>query len=299
MGVIIKPANNERKVCDAVARVLESRTKLSRTNTACPEKEGKGPPIDYRIDLGNRTYAIEHTRVEAFERQIDGGLHFSALVGPIEDGLSGKMPRPGIYYMTFPIDPCAQLKPKNLPKVRQALIDFAKKAGQELHAEAPTRQDRTRKPHGHYGVRKAKLDGVPFEVTLARRVHWSESGDADGMLFVQRWAPSTVEELRRARIGKAFDDKFPKLAECKEQGAVSILVLESDDIALTNHALVAAAIEAEIADYSNSPDEILFVNTTIESQWTVWSLQRGEKSFAFEDDPAPYHEFDPAELQKV
>ena len=54
-------ANNEGKVCDAVVRVLEKWTGSARTDVRHPEKDGVGPPVDLRLKLGAREYAIEHT----------------------------------------------------------------------------------------------------------------------------------------------------------------------------------------------------------------------------------------------
>jgi len=78
-----------------------------------------------------------------------------------------------------------------------------------------------------------------------------------------------------------------------------VLVLESDDIALTNHALVAEAIEGELAHHKNPPDEIFFVDTTFRDKWTVWSLRRGDILFPDEEEPERYREFNSAELHYV
>ena len=91
-----RPVNNERKGCDAVARVLETRSGAMRQNPRYPEKDGSGAPVDYVFDLARKTYAFEHTIIEAFERQIHTSVDFGKFVAPIELALDHQMPRPGI-----------------------------------------------------------------------------------------------------------------------------------------------------------------------------------------------------------
>jgi len=117
-----RPINNERKVCDAIARVLEERAGALRCNPRCPEKDGTGPPVEYVFDLAGVTYAFEHTIIEAFDRQIHTSVDFGKFVAPIEAALDHHMPRPGMYRLVFPIDPCAGLKPRDIPKIQEAII---------------------------------------------------------------------------------------------------------------------------------------------------------------------------------
>ena len=95
---------NERKICDAVARVVEERAGITRSGARSPEKDGQGPPVEYRFDLGKISYALEHTIIEAFDRQIHSGVDFNALVNPIVEAIGATLPKPGVYYVTFPFD---------------------------------------------------------------------------------------------------------------------------------------------------------------------------------------------------
>src|SRR5690348_7550338 len=109
------PTKNERKVCEAVARMLEERAGAKREKPRRPEVDKKGPPVDYRFDLAGTNYAIEHTEIEPFSQQIEFAQRFDSFVTPIEAGLDHQMPKPGVYYLTFPIDPCAELRSTDLP----------------------------------------------------------------------------------------------------------------------------------------------------------------------------------------
>jgi hypothetical protein len=61
--------DNQGKACDAVVRVLEERASATRRNPRYPEKDGSAPPVEYVFELGDTTYALEHTIIEAFERR--------------------------------------------------------------------------------------------------------------------------------------------------------------------------------------------------------------------------------------
>jgi hypothetical protein len=80
---IVHP-ERERKICDAVARVLEQRTCEARANMRAPERDRVGPPVEYHFDLGGQHYALEHTMVEPFEDEMQTGTHFIDFIRPIQ-----------------------------------------------------------------------------------------------------------------------------------------------------------------------------------------------------------------------
>jgi hypothetical protein len=294
-----RPIDNERKACDAVARVLEERSGGIRCNPRCPERDGTGPPVEYVFDLAGTTYAFEHTIIEAFERQIHTGVDFGRFVAPLEAALDHHMPRPGMYRLVFPIDPCAELKPRDIPKIQEAIIAWARATAAELHAELPRKPSRTEKPRGHLNFRKETLPGLRFELYLSRDTNWAMPDIAEGRLLVSRFAPPNYEELREQRLATAFDRKFPKLAEWKAGGAASVLILENGDRALTNHIVVAEVVEKLLRSRADRPDQIWLVDTVIENEWTVWCFVRDDMLFPDEDSPVRYREFSPATLNEV
>jgi hypothetical protein len=294
-----RPIDNERKACDAVARVLEEHSRAVRSNSRCPEKDGSGPPVEYVFDLAGKTYALEHTIIEAFERQIHTGVDFGRFVAPIEAALDHHMPRPGMYQLLFPIDPCAGLKPRDIPKIQEAIIAWAKAKAAELHADLPRKPTRAEKPRGHTNLRKETLPSLTFELYLSRYTNWAMPDIANGRLFVGRFAPPNHENLREQRLATAFDRKLPKLAKCKAAGAVSVLILENGDIALTNHILVAEAVDKLLRGRADQPDQIWLVDAVIENEWTVWCFLRDGVVFPDEDRPTRYREFNPVTLNEV
>jgi hypothetical protein len=294
-----RPIDHERKACDAVARVLEDRAGTARSHPRCPEKDGSGPPVEYVFDLAGTTYAFEHTIIEAFERQIHTSVDFGKFVVPIEVALDHHMPRPGMYRLVFPIDPCAGLKPRDISKIQEAIIAWTKAKAEELHAGLPYKPSRAENPHGHLSVRKETLPGLTFELYLSRETFWEMPDIADGRLFVSRFAPPKHENLREQRLATAFDRKCPKLAKWKAAGAVSVLILENGDIALTNHIVVAEVVEKLIRRRTDRPDQIWLVDTVLKDEWTVWCFLRDDTLFPDEDTPVRYREFNPATLNEV
>lgn len=286
-----RPIDNERKACIAVARVLQDLSRAILCNPRYPEKDGIGPPVEYVFDLAGRTYALEHTIIEAFDEQIRTDVDFEKFVAPINSALDYRMPRPGKYELVFPIDPCAGLKPRDIPNIQEAIIAWVRTKAIELHAELPYKPTKTEKPRGYLSVRKETLPGLGFELRLSRETYWEMPNIADGRLIVRRFAPQNHENLREQRLVTAFDRKCPKLAKWKAAGAVSVLILETVDIALTNHMVVAEEVAKQVGIRTDLPDQIWLVDTVLENEWAVWCFLRDGVLFPDEDTPIRYREF--------
>jgi hypothetical protein len=123
-----KPIDNERRACGAVVRVLEEHHGAVRANARSPEDDRVGPPVEYVFDLAGRTYALEHTVVEAFDGQIHKDIDFAAFIAPIEHALDHHMLSPGSYRLTFAIQPSRGFKPKRIAEVQAAIIVWVREA---------------------------------------------------------------------------------------------------------------------------------------------------------------------------
>ena len=90
---------------------------------------------------------------------------------------------------------------------------------------------------------------------------------------------------------RALGKKLPKLRRCKSEGARTVLVLESDDIALTEPNLVVdalAGLQGEFTGELPFPDEIYFVDTaSSEGPWWVWLMKYDGKRWHLEDWTKP------------
>lgn len=259
---------NEAELCEAVIRLLEQEIASARHDVRFPELDRIGPPVECRFGLAGERYAIEHTLIEPFADHIRTGSEFNELVRPIEAELNGTMPTPGTYTLLFPVHSTAGRHRRTHAALRDKIIAWAREAGAALRAEAPSRDDRHRRPHGYSGERTTVIDGLPLR--LDRRVHWSESGRHDGALFVSRVIGEDLEAQRLERVRTALDRKLGKLMDCRAEGDKIILVLEFSDIVLTNHILIGEALEIALSGRGDIPDLLLIADTTLPQRWNLF-----------------------------
>jgi hypothetical protein len=290
-------AKNEWKACDAVIRVLEARVGAMRENAHSPERTRVGPPVEYRFDLDGTHYALEHTYIEPFEDEVRSGAHFSEFLKPIVKELGNTMPRPGFFKATFPLDPSAGMKPRERAEAQKRVVAWLRDAAKRLHDKKPELGKHDLYPHDAW--LREKPEGLTFEIHLARELFRDMPEKAMGRLVISRLAPEGYEELRVDRIRRSFNAKCPKLERCRTEGARPVLALESNDISLTNHVLVGDAVEKVLAERSDAPAEVFYVDTTIEESWTVWSVYRDGVMWPDEETPQRYQEFAPGDLSKI
>src|SRR5882724_8821164 len=131
--------NNEGKACDAVLRVLERRAGIRRSAVRLPEIERVGPPVELVCNLGDRKIALEHTRVEAFNDQIGSGIQFGRLIGPLEKEMGDTLPRPGVYYLTFPTTPHVGIRVREHHVIQQAIRRWVMLKAEEFVRGYPQR----------------------------------------------------------------------------------------------------------------------------------------------------------------
>ncbi len=293
---VVRP-KHERKICDAVTRILEQRTCKTRANTRVPERDRIGPPVEYRFELGDQHYALEHTLVEPFEDEMQIGAHFHDFIQPIQVEIGQTLPRPGTYYAVFPLNPSAGMKPNDRAEARRVVIEWLKGKALELYGRKSQMG-----PDDRYGEDLHLCErppGLNFEIAVSRSLFRDIPPNAGGRLFISRFAPQNHEGLRKERIKRSLDDKCPKLLRCKTEGASTVLILENRDISLTNHALVGTALEESAARRHDIPDEIFYVDTTIEERWTVWLLYRNGVALPDDDNQVRYREFEPSLLTEI
>lgn len=261
--------NNQGRACDAVVRFLETLSGEERTGIAYPELSGELGPVDLIFSLGGGQYALEHTLVEPFEDQIRFEAHFSQLLAPVTEELAHNMPKPGVYELIFPIDTRLNVEQNQLGSYHDTLIQWVRETALELYAANPTRIGRDICPRGIREQVRGRPDRFPFDVTLVRSVHWSDSGVHDGKLMPARYTPEDVEAHREERIQRAVEKKKGKLTFRKNEGYTTLLALENNDIALTNHALVGEKIVQLLPAQPEWLDELFFIDTTT-TMWTLW-----------------------------
>src|SRR5262249_30894181 len=87
------------------------------------------------------------------------------------------------------------------------------------------------------------------------------------------------DEPRTIRLQQTCDDKFPKLARWKRaESARTILVLEDNDIQLTNQSIVAEVFLPIALARADTPDETYMVSTCT-TPWYAWPVLVGSRTY--------------------
>ncbi len=235
-------------------------------------------------------YAFEHTGIEPFADQIVLEVQNRKLFGPIVERFSNRGDRE-LWELHVPVEASAGLTSRQVGRVRDALIKWV-----ELNADrfpVTLLYDRYANPH----LGETAPD-VPFPVSLHRGSldshHFPRESPLCGQFMMKYFVSRDLEKARTARLQKACEDKFPKLATWKQDGARTVLVLEENDLSLTNHQVVADALVPAEATMSDAADEIFLVSTSFAEKWWVTCLRRAGKTYY--DDGERFHEIDPTAL---
>ncbi len=254
---------NEQRLCGAVIRLLAERTgepiiKAEPVDTVVRNR----PAVEWIYETPSYRFAVEHTRIESFPNQIADGKQFSQLLGPLETELAGQLP--GAFFLV--VDVGAAWAPSAIHAgVRKALAKWILANAGELDPEEKTG------PSGKCDI-TATPPGVPFKVTLHRDC------DYESRLFIIQGLLGDLQNLRRERIAEALARKCPKLQAARNDGCVSVLILESNDVALANRSVVAEATVAVLAQRNDAPDVVIWARTST-IPWKCSFIKDGQKLY--------------------
>ena len=190
----------------------------------------------------------------------------------------------GLY---FPVGASVGLKRSNIPKVQAALIAWIEANADQV-------------PVVWYGDKPAnppvgvEIPTVPFRFSL-HRAKFPGVTELGGHIRLHPYVADDLEAARQSRLRAACKKKFPKLAAWKrDAGAYTVLVLEENDMSLTNHQLVTDALEHAETGLADPPDEVILVSTFLPSRWGAGCLRRPGATYYDADER--FYEFDPTAL---
>lgn len=257
--------SNEGKACDAILRDIEARVGAERRDLAFPEKAHSVGPVELVCKIGTQQFALEHTRIEPFAGHIQLEAEAKRHFQPITERIANSLPSESRFELIVPAGAMRGLNDRAARPIQDALAHWILKAA----LGTPIAQ------LGRYvlPIKKVIVPGVPFPISLHR---WPR----DEFLFpfvIQHSISSDVEAERRERIRVAYDNKAPKLSQWKASGARTILILEEDDIFLTNHFNVADAIAQVETSRTDRPDEI-YLLSVLTSKWLITRLRLDDKT---------------------
>lgn len=185
--------------------------------------------------------AIEHTLVQTFNDQKKDSARFMKICGELEDELKTTFSfRVSLTISTFSITTGG-----NWNKIKDTLHDWLVANVDKLP----------------WGRSDHQVTDVPFPFTIKKRQ------DSNKQFGVARWAPSPVEGELVGIIARALSDKNDQLSKYRSLGATTILLLESDDIALVNWPTLYSAFLAAQQCVSTPNIDQVWLARTYESQY--------------------------------
>ena len=266
-------ANNEGKVCETIVRVLEKRTRKTRTHVRHPDKEGIEGGVDLQVRLGTEEYAIEHTRIESEEKEIEIVGIANQIIKHVKENIPEPFPSPAYYELQFPSEIAwAKKKRKRALNGLVKWIREGERTLRERNAKWKTAKDGAYWAYWANDRIKGKPEGFECEFEL---LHWPSARHIEvepGSLWFRFIQPEDTEDRRLKRLQQAFDKKFRKLERCKEDGARTILVLESSQSGLGIFEFMGGLLPSALARRTNAPDEI-FLAETYRDEWRVQAIK--------------------------
>ncbi len=199
-----------------------------------PEDEGGNDPP---IDAVAGPFAIEHTSVDTVENQRRDASWFMRGAGDLEAELRGKL----LYRLSITLPYEGIEKGQSWSQIKASLKSWILSRSGSL-------------PDGRHDL--TGISGVPFDFQALK------SSDRRPGLFFSRSFPS--DDSLPQRIRELFERKARKLEPYGRGGETTILLAESDDIALMNQFLLVDAIRQAFAgSLPAGVSEIWYADTAI------------------------------------
>ena len=240
------------RVCTFVREIISARTHEDIQISTRPELDERNVPVVEELwESPSRHYAIEHTRVEAFEGQIGNQARVERLLVPVKKVIDHVLPG----YFTLSV------RARDLEAAR-----FDEKTAQIEIARLVVESA------GSLAVGKtATLRSTKLPFTLELYLRHKDSAN----LILYSDIEGDPETLRVERIRRALDSKCPKLKTWSAANdRTSVLALESNDIQMSNAFVIYDAAKRALMERPDQPDIVILVETDI-TPMNAWMLKEG------------------------
>jgi hypothetical protein len=213
--------------------------------TRWPDKENRRTrDIDaYAEEPNVRSLAIEHTNVETFANQKLDSSRFMRICGQLEAELRESFDGD----VTMTIDTFAIQPGTEWDNIRDALRDWLIENVPKLPADE---------------LRRHTIAGVPFPIEIERI-------DSPVRFFsVMRVAPEGYKRQLIEMMKAALTDKNDQFAGYKKSGEQTLLLMESDDLALVNWSILYMAfLQAQRAVCVPNIEQVWLARTHRHDSW--------------------------------
>jgi len=279
---------HEGKCCDAVVRHLEERRGVSRANV---RRHDNDPNQEARVELtftiGDQMFAMEHTAIEPFEGFLEQNNSPMHTLRDIEPALLACLPNDSDFRIYIAVRPFEGAAKSEIAVIKARLVEWLCATG----AASPiTRFGQ------HSGAQPTRPPGLAFDVTLQRIERSMSERRVDVFTLV-----ANTEERRVQRIKRACSEKRDKLDWWKDaRGARSVLVLENNDIQISDVGLIADALAIAEGELGTVADEVWLIGTHTDGQWSIAELRIDAVRYPDLQGDGPMHKlFDPSGLRDL
>lgn len=208
---------NEKKIILSLLNYLKETTGTQLNILSDPEKD-KTHPCPCEAVIGNEDIQIilEHTLIQPYTGEKEDAVRFKQLMVPVESDLNKDSP----FFLEISIPSKVITTDYVWKKITKEICAWARtnwsdwKPGEEITTPVGT---------------------VPFPVTF-QPTRYATSGDR---VFVMREVPQGLEKQREADVLRALQNKSDKLTRGLENADISLLLIESKHITLSNKHLIA------------------------------------------------------------
>lgn len=229
---------NDRDVIKAFVEHLRANGFPLLKIDCWPEYKNKNSTIP-DIDAVAGQFAIEHTSIDTLPNQRQDSNYFMHVVGGLKSEIKS-IP----FRLKIIIEYSAVAKGQNWAAIRESLNVWIISDAHNL-------------PDGRHLVDNAP--GIPF------RMHVIKQSNRPAGIFFYRFEPH--DDTLPIRVRELLDRKAGKLAKYHKPGTTTVLLIESNDIALMNEFRMFEAIrEAYPEGLPEGVDKIWYANTSIPTE---------------------------------
>jgi len=227
----------DRDVIDAFVVYLRKHGHPSLVIDRRPDEENQDSAD---IDAIAGPFAIEHTSIDTLPNQRRDSDWFLQAAG----GLEQELPNKPSFRLNVTLEYGAVTRGQDWTAIRQTLKNWITDDSPSLDDGCHVLDD---------------IDGVPF------RLHVIKTTGRRSGVFFGRFEPN--DDTLPDRIWEQFGRKAKKLAKYRSAGQLTVLLVESDDIALMNELKMLESIrKAYPAGLPAGVDQIWFADTSIPSE---------------------------------
>ncbi len=240
---------DQDQVIDKLLDAYNGAVGSSYVVTRRPDKDNRdSADIDaYAESPGRKPLAIEHTKIQSLQDQNRDSAWFMQGLGALETELSGVFPF--CFDLVFPYQNVAP--GKDWAAMRAAVKNWFLAHAASLSEGRTTHQ----------------VAGLPFPIAVSKRASTRHK-----VFLMRQVPPGDVESLLLAEMQKSLGHKYAKLSQYREAGAVAVLVLESEDIALVSEQSLYKAFLRATRDQPRPNLDQVWLASTFGQDCSVYCL---------------------------